>query len=76
LAAQVHPTRNGGLTGEDYRAYGFEKIWWRCSYNPAHVWEAQIDNRTRNGSNCPACWKIRQPNFLRKMHAERMKQKS
>lgn len=74
LAAQVHPTRNGNITADKIRAYGSERIWWRCSYNPRHIWDARIDNRTRNGSGCPECWELRRSKVFKKAAAERKKQ--
>lgn len=34
-----------------------KKVWWRCSKNPEHIWEAQIYSRTKLGTGCPLCWK-------------------
>ena len=33
-----------------------EKVWWKCSIC-GHEWQARIDSRTINGTNCPECAK-------------------
>jgi len=55
VAAEWHSTRNGELNPEDYTYGSKEKVWWKCSKNPDHEWEAQITNRTRLGRGCPDC---------------------
>ncbi|HIA54784.1 MAG TPA: hypothetical protein EYN91_22320 [Candidatus Melainabacteria bacterium] len=71
LAAEIHPTRNKGINASELRAFGPEYIWWRCRYNPSHIWRAKVDNRTRNESGCPECWKLRRPKLFKKLAAER-----
>jgi hypothetical protein len=71
LAVQVHPTRNGKLTADKIAAHGDDYIWWRCSYNPRHIWQASVINRTMNGSGCPDCWKDRRPAYFKRLAAER-----
>ena len=71
LAAQVHPTRNGDLTPDKIAAHGDDYIWWRCGYNPRHIWQARVMNRTVNGSGCPECWAIRRPKYFKRLAAER-----
>lgn len=71
LAAQVHPTRNGQLTPDQIAAHGDDYIWWRCSYNPRHIWQARVINRTLNQSGCPECWKQRRPKYFKRLAAER-----
>ena len=44
------------LTPEDYYPHAAVKIWWRCSENSDHTWEAYIHNRTSQRTGCPACW--------------------
>lgn len=31
------------------------KVWWKCSKNSSHEWEAIVSDRHR-GSGCPDCW--------------------
>lgn len=73
VAKQLHPTRNGDMTADTITAYSSVKVWWRCPLKPHHVWEAAVNNRTRNESRCPECWKERQPAFLKKLAAKRSK---
>lgn len=53
LAAQWHPTRNGGLTPAMCTTGSCKKAWWIC---PAcgHVWCAAVFSRA-SGCGCPAC---------------------
>jgi hypothetical protein len=32
-----------------------KKVWWQCSDNPDHEWEAIVFNRVRQGDGCPYC---------------------
>jgi hypothetical protein len=55
IAAQLHPTKNEGLTGDKISFSSAKKIWWICHKGPNHVWQATPSNRVGRGSNCPAC---------------------
>ena len=54
LAAQWHPTLNGGLTAEMVTPGSHKMVWWQC---PAgHVWKAVVYSRTaRRRAGCPIC---------------------
>ncbi len=55
LAAEWHPKKNGLLKSSDVRANATRKVWWICSVNPTHVWEASIRNRAILGNGCRFC---------------------
>jgi superfamily II DNA or RNA helicase len=55
IAKEWHPTKNGSLTPDQVIAGIAKKVWWRCSIDPSHEWEALISNRTQHGRGCPAC---------------------
>ena len=55
LAAQWHPTKNGGLAPEDVTPGSGRKVWWLCP-DCGHEWEACVKSRTR-GDYCPQCRK-------------------
>lgn len=55
LAAQMHPTKNGDLTGMQITAHSKRKVWWICKNGPDHEWQAPPDSRTRRGAGCPFC---------------------
>lgn len=75
IAKELHPTRNGKLKAKDIPAKKNYKVWWRCSKNSRHVWEATVANRTQNGSGCPTCWvEKRAGGYFKELAAERMKQ--
>ncbi len=53
LAAEWDPDRNGDLTAAAVRPGSNTRVWWRC---PAgHSWRAQINQRFRQHTGCPAC---------------------
>ena len=54
IAAQWHPTLNGGLTPEQVTAGARRAVWWRCPLG--HVWKARVHSRTgRQHCGCPVC---------------------
>ena len=53
LAAQWHPTKNGGLRPEFVAPMSRRKVWWLC--DKGHEWQASIASRTSAGSGCPYC---------------------
>ena len=54
LAAQWHPTKNGGLTPNQFKEKSNIKVWWLCPESEDHVWKTGINNRAY-GSGCPFC---------------------
>lgn len=54
LAAEWHPTKNGGLQPTEVKPYSTKKVWWRCGTSADHEWEAVIGNRSQ-GRGCPIC---------------------
>lgn len=57
LSNEWHPTNNGNLKPSDVTAGSTQKVWWRCSNDPSHEWQAVIRNRARQGKGCPKCAK-------------------
>ena len=55
IAAEWHPTKNLPLTPEDVVSGSEKKVWWRCSRDASHEWEARISPRTMKGVGCPLC---------------------
>lgn len=54
LASEWHPTKNGILTPNEAFSNSSKKIWWRCSKDYMHEWEAALYSRNK-GSGCPYC---------------------
>ena len=54
LAREWNYERNGDLLPIQVRAGSGKKVWWRCSANPKHEWEARICSR-KHGRGCPLC---------------------
>lgn len=55
LAAEWHPTKNDNLTPRDVSFGSKALIWWRCTEEPTHVWQATILKRTNRKQTCPFC---------------------
>ena len=56
IAAEWHPDRNR-TTPDKVMKYAHKKAWWKCEFG--HEWYTNIDLRTRDGSSCPECHKMR-----------------
>lgn len=54
LAAEWHPTKNGGVTPFEVLPSSSRKVWWQCSIDSGHEWEAKLNNRF-HGKGCPIC---------------------
>lgn len=74
LARQWHPEKNNSLDPNDFLPGSAVRVWWRCSGEPFHEWEASIYNRTSRQPNgeCPFCRKTRlsDANSLAAVHPE------
>ena len=57
LAKELDPSLNGGLTAKDVVAGSNQRLTWRCSVNPDHVWATTPNHRTstENPTGCPYC---------------------
>jgi hypothetical protein len=53
LAAQWHPTRNGGRQPSGVRASSKDRVWWRCE--AGHEWQAPVVVRATRDPGCPEC---------------------
>lgn len=53
LAAQLLP--NQELTAEDIVPGSNKKLWWVCSNDQTHYWEASPNSRTTMQTGCPIC---------------------
>ncbi|MGS7220164.1 zinc-ribbon domain-containing protein [Micrococcus luteus] len=59
IAAEWHPSKNGGLTPADVANARNASAWWLCSLCGAE-WEAVVGQRTRRQTlGCPDCGKAR-----------------
>jgi hypothetical protein len=55
IAKQWHPTLNEGKLPSEFMAGVATKVWWICSKDPRHFWEATINSRTGQKTACPIC---------------------
>jgi very-short-patch-repair endonuclease len=59
IAAEWHPTRNGGALPEHFTPVSGRKVWWQCPLDSDHDYRTSIAYRTNQGSGCPYCAGIR-----------------
>ena len=55
IAKEWHPTKNATPTAGDISYGSNEKVWWQCSDNPEHIWDATVANRTLKKTGCRIC---------------------
>lgn len=65
LATEWHTALNGELKPTDVTRGSDKKVWWKCSKNPQHEWQAIISSRA-NGNGCPECAKSQQTSLAEK----------
>jgi hypothetical protein len=54
LAEQWNYAKNDNLTPNDLTNGSHKKVWWTCSKNSNHIWEAIVYDRVK-GKKCPIC---------------------
>lgn len=69
IASEWHPSLNNGLLPKDFMSGSNKKVWWQCSSDQSHAWQASISNRTK-GRGCPYCSnkKVHPSNCVAKTH--------
>jgi hypothetical protein len=57
IAALMHPTKNGKLTGYDLGCWSTKKVWWQCHSNPEHEWQtsASVMVQPSRKASCQYC---------------------
>jgi Probable Zinc-ribbon domain len=55
VAAEFHPSKNGGLSPDAIMASSRLRVWWRCRFKDKHVWQVSVQHRTGNAGRCPYC---------------------
>jgi hypothetical protein len=58
VAAEFNSVKNE-KPANAYKPGSGKKVWWKCSTNPQHEWEAVIGSRTKLGTGCPHCFNER-----------------
>ena len=67
LASEWHPTKNGDLKPENFTLGSSKKVWWQCSRDEDHEWEATIANRSKSkGSGCRFCYAIQKTKLTKR----------
>lgn len=70
IPTDKRPQKNRRLRPSDVAPFSGESVWWRCSVNTEHVWQAAVCDRTKKRSRCPYCAKrqITDENNLQATH--------
>ncbi|MFC1354652.1 MAG: zinc-ribbon domain-containing protein [gamma proteobacterium symbiont of Clathrolucina costata] len=68
VAKEWNDERNEGLSPDTIKKASGRKVWWRCSNDPSHEWEAVVKNRTTLGSGYPIC--EAENRYLRLAHSQ------
>ena len=55
LQQEWHTVKNTGIRFEDLQPTSNLKVWWRCSHNEEHEWQARIYYRAVKKIGCPFC---------------------
>ena len=55
LAKQWHPTKNNGLTPNDFTFASTKSVWWKCTNDCIHEWKKPINYRYRLNTGCLLC---------------------
>ncbi|TXK35128.1 hypothetical protein FR742_38360 [Nonomuraea sp. C10] len=55
ISVEFDQEANAHLAPDQIAQQSSKKVWWRCSVNSAHRWQATPNNRIGKGSGCPDC---------------------
>ena len=55
IAKEFHLVKNGNLNVFNISFGCNKRVWWKCTLDASHEWEASVANRTCHDSNCPHC---------------------
>ncbi len=55
IAAQLHPTKNGGIDPKQIISGSNHSYIWRCPVNTDHEWETTVNKRVHEKTGCPYC---------------------
>ena len=58
LAKEFDEEKND-MTSDQIKPGSGKKVWWQCSANSNHKWEAVVYSRTKLKTGCPECWRKR-----------------
>ena len=55
LTEEFDNSRNNGLTPDNIGAFYSKRVWWVCSRDPMHTWQAIPWERSNGNTGCPYC---------------------
>ena len=58
LSRQFASDLNEGLQPQECFPASHRQVWWRCDYDPSHIWQDRISNRTLLRRGCPHCARL------------------
>ncbi len=65
IAEEWHSDKNGELSPTTVSRASGKKVWWLCSKDSSHEWQATVKNRTVHKSGCPVCEAAQKSDRLR-----------
>ena len=63
IAKQWNYEMNGSIIPLEVSPKSQKKVWWTCEYDPTHIYQARIANRTILNRGCPKCAKYMKTSF-------------
>ena len=74
IASEWHPVKNALCKPSEVSPGSSKRIWWRCTKDPAHEWQATVTTRTQKkpAGKCPHCSGrvVNSANSLQAIHPE------
>ncbi|TWU44739.1 hypothetical protein Poly51_57880 [Rubripirellula tenax] len=58
VASEFHPDKNGDLKPTELAPQSNKKVWWQCSVDSHHEWQATVAGRAIGSSGCPGCRRL------------------
>jgi hypothetical protein len=55
LEQEFDTENNNGMLFSSFSVSSAKKVWWKCSVDPRHKWQARVFSRTQQGAGCPYC---------------------
>lgn len=70
IAREWNYGKNSSLMPSDITSGSNKKVWWKCSKNPHHEWQASPKQRTSQNNTCPICDSIavKFPKIAKELH--------
>lgn len=70
IANEWNYNKNNSLTPNEITSGSNKKVWWKCSKDPLHEWQASPKQRTSQNNSCPICVSlaVKFPEIAKELH--------